>query len=124
MASEKQKTVLAPCPAKPALSERRLLSPAQARHLTSVFKILANDTRLRLLHALVKEQELGVNELAATVDMKPQAISNQLQKLATQGIVESRRNGNQILYRILDPCVPALLDQGLCLAEDAANRKR
>lgn len=73
---------------------------------------------------LVREEELGVNELAAAVGMKPQAISNQLQRLAAQGIVESRRNGNQILYRILDPCVPALLDQGLCLAEDAANRKK
>ncbi|ODU25135.1 MAG: transcriptional regulator [Verrucomicrobia bacterium SCN 57-15] len=123
MNSEKCKSGLAPCPPKPALAERRLLSPAQARHLTNIFKVLANDTRLRLLHVLVKKEELGVNELAAAVGMKPQAISNQLQRLAAQGIVESRRNGNQILYRILDPCVPALLDQGLCLAEDAANRK-
>lgn len=124
MKSAKTKTKLTPCPPKPGLAERRLLSPGQARHLTNIFKVLANDTRLRLLHMLVREEELGVNELAAAVGMKPQAISNQLQRLAAQGIVESRRNGNQILYRILDPCVPALLDQGLCLAEDAANRKK
>ena len=122
--SAKTETKLAPCPPKLVLADRRLLSPGQARHLTNIFKVLANDTRLRLLHVLVKEEELGVNELAAAVGMKPQAISNQLQRLAAQGIVESRRNRNQILYRILDPCVPALLDQGLCLAEDAANRKR
>lgn len=118
------KPALASCPPKPSLSERRLLSAAQARHLTAIFKALANDTRLRLLHALVRKEELGVNQLASAVGMKSQAISNQLQRLAAQGIVEPRRNGNQILYRIVDPCVPALLDQGLCLAEDAQNRKR
>ena len=124
MKSEKQKTRLAPCPPKPALAERRLLSTAQARQLTNIFKVLANDTRLRLLHALVREEELGVNDLAAAVGMRPQAISNQLQRLAAQGIVESRREGNKIFYRILDPCVPAIFYHGLCLAEDAGNRKR
>lgn len=118
------RSVCAACPPKPALSERRLLSLAQGRDLAVLFKVLANGTRLRLLHALVKEEGLGVNALAASVKMKAQAVSNQLQRLTAQGIVEARRNGNQMLYRIVDPCVPALLDQGLCLAEDAARRKR
>ncbi len=118
------RSVCATCPPKPALSERRLLSLAQGRDLAMLFKVLANGTRLRLLHALVKEEGLGVNALAAGVKMKAQAVSNQLQRLAAQGIVEARRNGNQMLYRIVDPCVPELLDQGLCLAEDAARRKR
>ncbi len=119
-----ERSVCAACPPKPALSERRLLSLAQGRDLAMLFKVLANGTRLRLLHALVKEEGLGVNALAASVKMKVQAVSNQLQRLAAQGIVEANRNGNQMLYRIVDPCVPALLDQGLCLAEDAARRKR
>ncbi len=113
----------AACRPKPALSQRRLLSPAQGERLAIIFKVLANGTRLRLLHALAKEEELGVNALAATVGMKAQAISNQLQRLAAQGIVEARRNGVQMLYRIVDPCVPALLDHGLCLAEDAEGRR-
>jgi DNA-binding transcriptional ArsR family regulator len=88
-----------------------------------VFKILANDTRLRLLHALVRDEELCVTELAEAVAMTPQAVSNQLQRLVDRGILGSRRNGNQIYYRIVDPCVPSLLDQGLCLTEDAKERK-
>ncbi len=109
---------------KPALSQRRLLTSAQGHRLALIFKVLANGTRLRLLHALVKEQELGVNALAASVGMKAQAISNQLQRLTTQGIVEARRDGTQKLYRMVDSCVPALLDRGLCLAEDAEVRKQ
>lgn len=111
------------CSPKPALSERRLLSAAQARNVTEIFKVLAHPTRARLLHALVKGKEIGVNELCAVIGMKPQAVSNQLQRLAARGIVNARRNGSQILYRLIDPCVPALLDLGLCLAEDAKRRK-
>ncbi len=86
-----------------------------------VFKVLANDTRLRLLHALSREGELCVTDLATAVGMKTQAVSNQLQRLNSQRIVAARREGNQIYYRVLDPCVTALLDRGLCLVEDRQN---
>ncbi len=98
------------------------MSPEQAVELTALFKILANDTRLRLLHALVRQGEIGVMELAETLAMKPQAVSNQLQRLADRGILGSRRAGINIYYRISDPCVISLLDHGLCLSEDAKAR--
>ena len=75
------------CPPKPALKDRPLLSPIQAGGLAAVFKVLANDTRLRLLHALVRADELCVTDLAAAVGMKPQAVSNQLQRLSDLGIL-------------------------------------
>lgn len=75
-----------------------------------------------MLHALARAGELCVGELAEQVCMKPQAISNQLQRLADRGIVEAQRNGLQIRYSIVDPCVLALLHQGWCLAEDAQVR--
>ena len=89
-----------------------------------LFKVLASDTRLRLLHALVREGELCVSELCDAVQMRPQAVSNQLQRLANQGIVATRREGLQVFYRIIDPCIPAVLDRGLCLLEDAEERSR
>ena len=110
------------CPPKPALTERPLLTPVQAGGLAAVFKVLANDTRLRLLHALVRADEIRVTDLARALAMKPQAVSNQLQRLSDLGILASRRDGKSIVYRVVDPCVMALLDQGLCLLEDAHNR--
>ena len=109
------------CSPKPALPERPLLTPDQANALMSLFKVLANDTRLRLLHALARSEELCVNDLADKVGMKPQAVSNQLQRLVYRGILGFRRNGTNIYYRIKDPCVVAILDRALCLAEDAAE---
>jgi DNA-binding transcriptional ArsR family regulator len=107
------------CSPKPELTDRPLLSIRQAQVLESTFKLLANTTRLRMVHALVRAGELCVGELAHTLAMKPQAVSNQLQRLADHGIVVARREGVQIRYSILDPCVLDLLHKGWCLAEDA-----
>jgi DNA-binding transcriptional ArsR family regulator len=110
------------CSPKPELKQRPLLSTIQATNLSATFKLLANDTRLRLLHAIVRAEEICVTDLANTMDMSTQAVSNQLQKLVDKRILGYRRNGNNIYYRIIDPCIPTLLDQGLCLMEDAKER--
>jgi ArsR family transcriptional regulator, lead/cadmium/zinc/bismuth-responsive transcriptional repressor len=106
-------------PSKPALAARELLTREQASDLRGTFKVLASETRLRLLHALERSGELCVNDLAAAVEMAPQAVSNQLQRMADRGIVVARREGSSMIYRIADPCVTALLELGLCQAEDA-----
>lgn len=110
------------CPPKPALAGRPLMSDPQASELEATFKMLANGTRLRMLHALVRAGELCVSDLADALEMKPQAVSNQLQRLADRGIVGFRRQGLQIYYRMVDPCVVSILDFGWCLAEDAKSR--
>ena len=106
-------------PPRPSLPQRPLLTPIQAGGLAAVFKVLANDTRLRLLHALVRTGELCVTDLAGALGMKPQAVSNQLQRLSDLGILASRRDGNSIHYRVIDLCVSGLLDQALCLMAEA-----
>jgi DNA-binding transcriptional ArsR family regulator len=103
---------------KPPLRARRLITIRQANEVIDLFQVLANATRLRLLHALERGDEMSVNDLADAIDMTPQAVSNQLQRLRDQRIVSSRREGNHIFYRIADPCVPRLLELGLCLSEE------
>lgn len=112
------------CPPRLPVNERPLLSPIQAGGLAAVFKVLANDTRLRLLHALVRADELCVTELANSLGMKPQAVSNQLQRLSDLGILTSRRDGSNIHYQLVDLCVRSLLDQGICLMEEVNHRSR
>ena len=68
-------------PPQPAIETRPLINDDQAESLMRLFKVFSNDTRLRLLHALVREDELCVSDLAEGVGMKPQAVSNQLQRL-------------------------------------------
>ncbi|MGH9235869.1 MAG: ArsR/SmtB family transcription factor [Acidimicrobiales bacterium] len=99
------------------LAERDLLPYEAAGRLARTFQVLGNDTRLRLLHALAREGELSVGDLAGAIGMKAQATSNQLQRLVDRGIVASRREGTRVIYRIEDPCVPQLLELALCLTE-------
>lgn len=124
MNSREPEPSLNACLPKPPLGERELLTAQQAGELVGIFKTLANDTRLRMLHALSRVEEMCVSDMSDLLGMKPQAISNQLIRLAERGIVGSRRNGNNIYYRIVDRCVIKLLDHGLCLSEDAKARSR
>jgi DNA-binding transcriptional ArsR family regulator len=112
------------CPVKPALRSRPLISEKQALRLEQTFKTLANSTRLRILHALHLAGELPVGEIAEKLGMKTTAVSNQLQRLLLSGIIEYRREGTQVFYRIIDPCVVKLLDSAWCLSEDAEARTR
>ena len=111
------------CDPKPALGERQLISAGEADALGRTFKVLANGTRLRLLHALVRRPGFSVTGLARAIGMKPQAVSNQLQRLTDKGILGSVRDGTSVRYRVIDPCVVGLLDQGLCLTEDTWTRQ-
>ena len=105
------------CLNQPKLCERPLISPEEATELSTLFKIFGNNNRLRLLHALVRAGEMRVVDLAAALDMKVQAVSNQLQRLADQGFVEAKREGQNIFYHIKNPCLPSILEYGLCLLE-------
>jgi ArsR family transcriptional regulator, lead/cadmium/zinc/bismuth-responsive transcriptional repressor len=109
------------CSGRPALSERRLLSFVEAVKVMALFKVLANDTRIRLLHHLVRNGEATVTDMAKTVCMKPQAVSNQLQRLSDTGILSSRRDGNNVYYCVVNGCVAPLLDLALCLMETEAG---
>jgi DNA-binding transcriptional ArsR family regulator len=112
---------------KPAVRERPLIGTRDAAALSRLFKTFANDTRLRLLHALERGGEVCVNDLAARIEMAPQAVSNQLQRLSDRGVVVARRDGTRLFYRIADPCVAGFLDLGLCLLEETGrerNRRR
>ena len=110
-------TVLDQTGSVPPLAGRALMNPEEAAGIAVLFKVLANDTRLRLLHALTRGVEVRVSDLATQLGMTQQAVSNQLQRLVDQRIVATRRDGNNIYYRIVDACVPALLELGWCLLD-------
>ena len=93
----------------------KLIADALAADLAQLFKVLANDSRLRILHAIHLGTEVSPSDIADAIGASQQAVSNQLQRLADQRIVHARREGQRVLYRIIDPCVPGLMDLGVCL---------
>ena len=107
-----------PCGTRPPLGGRPLLSFVEAVKVMALFKMLANDTRIRMLHHLVRSGEATVTDLAKALGMRPQAVSNQLLRLSDTGMLASRREGNRVFYRVVNGCVAPLLDLALCLMED------
>src|SRR5262249_12985308 len=106
---------------KPAIQAHPLLEPDEAAQVVAMFKVFANESRLRILHSLTRTDELCVGDIAQTVGMSAQAVSNQLRRLVERRVVATRRDGNYIVYRLIDPCVPGLLGLGWCLAEETGR---
>lgn len=92
-----------------------LLADQAAGALAELFKVLANDNRLRILHAIHLAGEASPSDIADEIGASQQVVSNQLQRLADLRIVHARRDGQRVLYRIIDPCVPGLMNLGVCL---------
>lgn len=73
------------------------------------FKALAHPARLKLLE-LLRDGELSVTELQTRLELEPSAVSQQLAILRSKSIVEARKEGTSVYYRVPDPEVFALLD--------------
>ena len=91
-------------------TRKRIINREEAERLSSIFRLLGDTTRIRLLYALLEAKELCVCDLAATVEMPETSVSHALRLLRTAQIVRPRREGRMIYYRLDDEHVRPLLD--------------
>jgi len=68
----------------------------------ATLKVLANEERLLLLCQLSRG-EASVGELEDQLGIHQPTLSQQLGVLRAQGVVETRRDGKRIYYRVADP---------------------
>jgi len=85
-----------------------------------VFRMLADTTRLRLLWELLDE-ERSVNELAEAIGKPAAGVSQHLAKLRMARVVRTRRQGNQIFYRLDNPHLRQMVEDGIYQAEHASG---
>ena len=86
-----------------------------AAHLqaaTEVFAMLADPTRLGLLWHLTNG-ESDVSALTDAVGASRTAVSQHLAKLRFTGLVDTRREGRRVVYRIRDGHIARLVLEGL-----------
>jgi ArsR family transcriptional regulator len=76
------------------------LSGKTVKDLTQLFKLLADETRLRILELLGDSQELCVRELWERLGQSQPAVSHHLGLLRMGGLVDTRHQGKHIFYRI------------------------
>src|SRR5262249_60196580 len=78
------------------------------------FRVLGDATRIRLLHLLLEAPsgECSVGELVVAMDAPQGRISTHLGCLRWCGLVQARRDGKQVFYRVADPRGRELLALG------------
>lgn len=70
-----------------------------------VFKALGHETRARIIAILADEGEKHVTELVERLGFDQSTISRHLGVLKTSGIVDSRKEGLNVVYSLAMPCV-------------------
>lgn len=96
------------------------LPDEQVELAVEIFRMLADGTRVRLLWALV-DTELSVTDLAAAVGKPGPAVSQHLAKLRMARLVRTRREGNQVFYRLENDHVARLVLDAVHNAEHASD---
>ncbi len=77
--------------------------------LAELFKGLAHPTRLQILD-LLRQGEVCVCHIEAALNKRQAYVSQQLMTLRESGLVESRRDGLQVYYRLANPQIDDLLN--------------
>lgn len=101
-------------------AQGRGLPADQVELAAEMFRMLADGTRIRLLWALL-EEELSVNELAAAAGKPGPSVSQHLAKLRMARLVRTRREGNQVFYRLENDHVANLVRDAVHNAEHATD---
>jgi ArsR family transcriptional regulator len=70
------------------------------RDLVKVFKLLADETRLKILMFLMREGELHVSALCERLGQSQPAVSHHLALLRVAGMISSRRDGKHNFYSV------------------------
>ena len=90
----------------------QLLDEHTAAHVAELFRAFSDTSRVRILSVLT-DSEFNVSALAKLVGITESAVSHQLRGLRQMKLVEARRDGKEVFYRIQDEHIIALFQQGV-----------
>ncbi|WP_199421636.1 ArsR/SmtB family transcription factor [Actinotalea solisilvae] len=83
---------------------------SEASALAALFRLLGDPRRTKILYALLEAGELCVCEISAAVQVPEASVSQTMRLLRGSGVVDNRREGRRVYYRLADAHVRMLLD--------------
>lgn len=106
--------------------ERRQLdiSDPLVENLVKLFKLLSDETRLRILYFLTQRNELHVRALCELLGESQPAVSHHLALLRVAGLIERRREGKHNYYGLKTRQFSTLLDMLFDAMPDGSRRIR
>ncbi|MFR8103940.1 MAG: ArsR/SmtB family transcription factor [Clostridia bacterium] len=102
------------CPHYNKIEQVKKVEPSREEilNLSDMFKIFADDTRLRIICEILNE-ELCVCDLCELLDLNQSTVSHQLQILRNSKLVKNRREGKQVFYSLQDEHVEKIIKMAL-----------
>lgn len=98
------------------LGETRPRGPAEtsagdiAADLAPLFKLLADETRLRIVQSLLQQKEIHVRAFCERLGQSQPAVSHHLALLRGAGLIDVRREGKHNFYHLLPAGFGRFLD--------------
>lgn len=86
------------------------MEPAAARDLASLFKALADPTRVAIVNRLAIGEECCVCDLTDVFDLSQPTISHHLRILRDAGLIDSEPRGTWSYYRLRPEAIERLRD--------------
>ncbi len=99
-----------------------MLPDDSVKQLVKLFKLVADETRVRILHLLHQTDELNVLELCKLLDQRQPSVSHHLALLRTEGVIDMRREGKHNFYRIVPSQFEGFLNQVLPVSDSTPLR--
>lgn len=93
----------------PPAREPRADAPPIYRIKADFFRLLGHPARVRILE-LLRDGERTVGDLQAALNLDSSGTSQHLTAMRRQGLLESRRAGTSVYYRVKDPRIFQLLE--------------
>lgn len=81
----------------------------QYNDTAEMLKVLAHPVRLCIVKGLLEKGECNVTYMQSCLNAPQSTISQHLQKLKSAGIIEGKRNGLEIYYRVNNEKVVELI---------------
>lgn len=82
-------------------SGRMMFTTQSLKDLVEFFKVLSDETRLKILQYLAHNNELHVRALCELLKQSQPAVSHHLALLRMVGLIECRRDGKHNFYRVV-----------------------
>jgi DNA-binding transcriptional ArsR family regulator len=94
-----------------------LLPRQQAEQIAEIFRVLADPTRVSILHAL-SLSELCNTDLAAVLGISESAVSHQMRELRLLKLVTAEKRGRMVYYSLADSHIRHVFEDALTHAQE------
>ncbi len=94
-----------------------LLDEHVAAHVAELFRAFSDTSRVRIMAALL-QGERNVSALSQAVGISESAVSHHMRSLRQMHLVSSRKTGKEVYYRVDDPHIVDLFQQGVRHIQD------